>query len=241
MKIDVVVVPGELDRVDAAGTTAVVIDVLRATSTITTALANGSDSIIPCHSVEEAVSLAKGYSKGDYLLAGERKALKIDGFHLGNSPREFTGDVVSGKKILLCTTNGTTTIRAMSAARRMFVGSFLNASAVADRCVREGDDVVLVCSGRVGRLSYEDMLCAGMMAGKIAERVGAECTFTDSAKAAIALYASAKDDIRNAIASTDHGSYLISLGFEQDIDVCTTVDAYDIVPEIFDRTLIRVS
>ncbi|MBT8397581.1 MAG: 2-phosphosulfolactate phosphatase [Gemmatimonadetes bacterium] len=132
MTIDVFFSPAVVDETSVEGKTAVVIDVIRATSTLVEALANGAKAIFPTLSTEEAVKLASSLGREDTLLCGERKGLKVEGFDLGNSPAEFTAEVVGGKQLVMTTTNGTRAFAAVEAADRVLAASFLNLSAVVE-------------------------------------------------------------------------------------------------------------
>ena len=152
--------------------TAVVVDVLRASSTIVAALAAGAHAIYPVVSTEEAIKLATSLGREDALLAGERRGLKVEGFDLGNSPREFTPETVGGKRVVMSTTNGTRALVAVAGAERVLVASFLNLSAVAAACA-DAERLAVVCAGREGRFSIDDAVCAGMLLGRLKERLGA--------------------------------------------------------------------
>src|SRR5690606_19366866 len=148
VKIEVAFTPAELAGIDLGDRVVVVLDVLRATSTIVEALANGARAVSPVSTVDEAVRLAEALGREGVLLAGERRSLRIDGFDMGNSPLEFTRERVSGKQIVLTTTNGTVAILASATARRVLIASYLNLGAVAEELVHDGGPASIVCSGR---------------------------------------------------------------------------------------------
>src|SRR5437764_10007581 len=164
MKIDVFFPPLGLAAEDLGGRGVVVIDVLRATTTVVTALANGAKAVIPAATSEEAVRLASNLEKDGVLLAGERKSLKIEGFALGNSPREMTPATVAGKTIVLATTNGTPALVAAQGGEPVLVGAPVNFKAVAERArgllVQRGT-LVIVCGGRDKQFALEDAYAAG--------------------------------------------------------------------------------
>jgi len=149
---------------EMSGATAVVIDVIRATSTMVEALANGARAIYPTVSTEEAIRLANTLGREDTLLCGERKGLKVEGFDLGNSPREYENETVDGKRLVMSTTNGTRAFVAAQGANRALAGSFLNLGAVVDQ-LRTGDvgELVLVCAGKEDHFALDDALCAGLI------------------------------------------------------------------------------
>jgi 2-phosphosulfolactate phosphatase len=216
--------------------TAVVIDVLRASSTIVAALAAGAQALYPVDSTEEAIKLVTSLGRADTLLAGERKGLKIEGFDLGNSPREFTPEAVDGKKIVMTTTNGTRALVAASAADRVVVASMLNLSAVA-RSLAGASHVAVVCAGKEGRFAIEDALCAGMLLARLAG--GAELELADAGRAALALAGQFGADA-GFLSGTAAGRALAEIGLAEDVDWCARVDVHDFVPELVDRVIGRV-
>ncbi|MGH7482532.1 MAG: 2-phosphosulfolactate phosphatase, partial [Longimicrobiales bacterium] len=162
MKIHVCLTPAEVAAADVNGAAVAVIDVLRATSTIVEALANGAKAVLPVATPEEATSLLQRLDSEDVLRCGERRGARIEGFDLGNSPQEFTADRVGGKLLAMTTTNGTPALLAAAGARRVVVASFLNLRAVTDALAGE-ERVVLLCAGREGSFALEDGLCAGTL------------------------------------------------------------------------------
>src|SRR5256712_7071153 len=166
MKIDVHFTPLGFAAGDLAGRGVVVIDALRATTTIITALANGAKAVIPAATSEEAVRLASNLEKDGVLLAGERKSLKVEGFALGNSPLEMTPDVVGGKTIVLATTNGTPALVAVQGADPVLVGAPANFKALVARAravLDERGGLVIVCSGRQRHFALEESYTAGRL------------------------------------------------------------------------------
>jgi 2-phosphosulfolactate phosphatase len=226
-----------LQEVDAAAVqeqTAIVIDVLRASSTIVAALAAGAQAIYPVDSTEEAIKLATSLGRADTLLAGERKGLMIEGFDLGNSPREFTPEAVGGKKVVMTTTNETRALVAASGAERVLIASMLNLSAVA-RAVADAPRVAVVCSGKEGRFAIEDALCAGMLLARLAGGASA-LELEDAGRAALALAGAFAADA-GFLSGTAAGRALAEIGLAEDVDWCARVDAHDLVPELVDRMI----
>lgn len=236
-RVDVALVPQEVEARSLDGMTAIVIDVLRAGTTITCAIANGCDEVIPTTSVEEAVEISKAYARGDYLLCGERKGEKIDGFDLGNSPMEYTEERVRGKKIIITTSNGTGAIRAVRAADNVIVGSLWNLSAVCERATSLGKDILIVCAGEARRFALEDAVCAGMIAERIASME--DVTQSDGCLAVRRLYEGFRSDVRAALSSSEHGRYLAQIGFDADIPVSAQVDTVDAVPVLQGGHILR--
>ena len=237
MRLDVLLTPGEVLPADVAGRTVVVVDVLRATSTIVEALASGVRTIYPVASIEEALRLANTLGREAVLLSGERKALPIEGFDLGNSPRDFTPEKVGGKTLIISTTNGTVVMTAAQAAARVVIGSFLNLSAVVADLARSGSDPVLVCAGREGKFGLEDAVFAGRVAKAVMEASpDAEWELNDGARAALALvepYA----DLEALFRATAAGKQIADAGLEEDLPFCAQVDRHDLVPVLHDRQI----
>lgn len=234
MKLDVVFTPAEVDVAKLTGRTVAVIDVLRATTSVIEALANGARAVIPVETVERSVRTAAELGRDDILLCGERGSRPIEGFHLGNSPQEFTTERVSGKTLVMTTTNGTGAMLAGAAGRRCLVSAFLNADATVAELENE-EDVVLLCSGRQGRFSLEDAVCAGLIARRLAKRTNV--AFTDGADAAMRLASALGKPPLRFLKRTVAGRSLQQLGLERDVEYCGTLDRYTLVPELRDRRI----
>jgi 2-phosphosulfolactate phosphatase len=217
--------------------TAVVVDVLRASSTIVAALAAGAQSIYPVVSTDEAIKLATSLGREEALLAGERRGLKVEGFDFGNSPREFTPEAVGGKRVVMSTTNGTRALVTIAGAERVLVASFLNLSAVAAACA-DDERLAMVCAGREGRFSIDDAVCAGMLLGRLKERLGGTLEVDDAGHAALALAeAFVLDDA--LFKDTAAGRALAEIDMVDDLAWCVRVDVEDLVPELKERILRR--
>jgi 2-phosphosulfolactate phosphatase len=237
MRLDVLLTPGELMPGDIAERTVVVIDVLRASSTIVQALAAGAKALFPVASIEEALRLANTLGREEVLLCGERRALPIEGFDLGNSPGDFTPERVGGKMLVMSTTNGTGALAAATPAGRVVVGSFLNLAAVVDDLVRSGAEPVLLCSGRDGKFGLEDAVCAGRIAAAVTAAAGdAEWELNDGARAALEL-AERHEDLEALFAATAAGRQITEAGLEADLAFCARVDVHDVVPVLHDRQI----
>jgi 2-phosphosulfolactate phosphatase len=217
---------------------AVVIDVFRATSTMVTALANGCQAIIPMLTTEEAIE--RRINEPGALLGGERKALRIEGFDLGNSPFDYTPEKVGGKKVIMTTTNGTRAIEAVSKARQVWIASFLNVESIAHAIFRyleihrDTKGIVVICAGSEDRFDIPDTLCAGMLI----ETLGKEIVTNDLGRAAQMLYNIGKIDLLETVKQTEHGQLLLSLGFEKDVVYCSTSNILPIVPILRDGEII---
>lgn len=229
MLIDVLVTPQLSNNRDHGTKRIVVLDILRATSTIVTALNNGATEVIPVQEYDEVFNLVRSLGRGNCLLGGERKGFKVEGFDLGNSPLEYTRELVEGKKIILCTTNGTKAIKAFQNGMEVLIGSYLNLEHLVGYLTRNAQDITLVCSGREGNLCMEDLACAGMIAQMVAEAVPAD--LTDAAKVAInTAKQQGSASLEKFIGSAEHGLLLKEIGMGRDIKACTALNSAPILP-----------
>ena len=231
MKVQVFLTPMELDPAALPGATAVVVDVVRATTTIVEALANGARAIYPTRSTEEAVKLASSLGREDTLLCGERKGIKVEGFDLGNSPGEFTRDLVAGKRLVMSTTNGTGAFLDVQEAERVLALALTNLGAVAE-AARDADHLVVVCAGRQGRFAADDALCAG----HLLRRLGEGHQLNDAAKAVSHLASVVAAD-GAFLADTEAGRAITEIGLGADLAICGDVDRHGIVVQLRDQAL----
>lgn len=241
MRVTTYLSAAEVDPGRVAGSTAVVIDVIRATSTIVEALSAGARAVYPTLSTEEAIRLANSLGRDDTLLCGERKGLKIDGFDLGNSPTEFTPAAVGGKRLVMSTTNGTRAFLAAEDADRVITASLTNLTAVG-RAVRDAEDLVFICAGKEDRFSLDDALCAGLVLqalAAVAEGATPHDREMDDASAAVLALAESYVVDAGLLRMTAAGAALVDVGLDADLERCADVDRYSIVPEMHDR-MIRV-
>ena len=167
--LNVYALPDFFDPEELTGGAAVMIDVLRASTSIVHAFESGATEIRPCLNLDEARRIHAENQKNGFLLAGERNALPPEGFDLGNSPESFASEVVGGKSIVFTTTNGTKALGRCIKASRVFIGAFVNAAAVV-RTICEFERVHLVCAGTVGEITREDVLCAGLLVDRLLQR-----------------------------------------------------------------------
>jgi 2-phosphosulfolactate phosphatase len=174
-KVFVHLLPSLIPPGSLQGGVAVVVDVLRATTVMVHALANGAGAVIPCGEIEEARRVAAGLPSGTTILGGERGGLPIEGFDLGNSPGDYTREVCEGKTLVMTTTNGTRAILASLEAERVYIASFANLKATADELTVQflkkdhGHPVHIVCSGTEGFISLEDSLLAGALTTQLVD------------------------------------------------------------------------
>ncbi len=234
MKIDVYFQAGEPAAIDMRERIVVVIDVLRATSAIVEALVNGADSVYPAASTEEAIKLAASLGRDDTLLCGESKGLMVEGFDLGNSPREFLAQVVADKRLVMSTTNGTRAFLMAGDADRVLACCFLNLAAVVDAVVGS-EELVVVCAGRGGMFAVEDALCAGALIRRLRDG-HPEVELDDAGSAALEL--TYRFQVGAAfLARTKAGRCLTEIGLRDDLKHCAQLDRYRVVPEMEDRVI----
>lgn len=237
MKLDVILTPGELTASALADRTVVVLDILRATTSIVQALSAGAKTIFPVASIEEALRLANTFGRDEVLLAGERRCLPIEGFDLGNSPREMTAERVAGKILVMTTTNGTAAMALTTSAERVIIGSMLNLSAVIEELIRLEADPVFLCAGRERYFSLEDATCAGEFAARLMAARPGPWELNDGAYAALQLaeqFGTGVEMFRQA----QGGRAIVEAGLEADLEFCAEVDLYPIVPLLQDRNIV---
>ena len=211
--------------------TVVVVDILRATSCMTTAFAHGVKSITPFAQLSDCLA----FKAEGYLTAGERDGKKVEGFDLGNSPFEYMDSQVSGRRIAFTTTNGTQAIARSSGASEIVIASFLNLSAVARHLRKVTTNVLIVCSGWKGKVNLEDTV----FAGALAERLKADFDFAcDAPIIAQQLYENARSDLKTFLKDASHIKRLRRLNIEKDIEFCLTEDLYEGVPVIRDTEIV---
>lgn len=230
MRIDFIPSVNDIKEELIKNRTVIIIDVLRATSVITTALYHGASTVVPVMEVEDALRLAGE----NVLLGGERKALKIPGFDLSNSPLEYSDSVISGKTVVLSTTNGTKAILCSKGSGRRLIGCMLNGRAVAEYAAAAGNDITILCAGTYGRFSLDDFLCGGKIANDVREQ--RDCESDDLTTAAILAYRTSKGDVLGTVKQAAHYKYLESIGLEEDIHYCFREDRFTNIPEVFENS-----
>jgi 2-phosphosulfolactate phosphatase len=238
MRLDVFMTPAEAVPAEVTGRTVVVIDVLRASSSIVEAMASGARTIFPVPSIEEAIRLANTLGRDQVLLCGERRSLTIEGFDLGNSPAEFTAERVAGKTLVMTTTNGTASLVMAAGAGRVVVGALLNLSAVVDDLVRTGAEPVFLCSGREGRFGLDDAAAAGSIVAELLERrPEVSWQMNDGARAALALGRAFSADPLALFADSAAGRQIVAAGLEADLAFCAQTNVRDVLPVFQDRSI----
>jgi 2-phosphosulfolactate phosphatase len=221
--IDVCLSPDLMHLYEVRDKTVIVVDILRATSCMTTAFAFGIKSITPFAKLDDCLAMKE---KG-YITAGERDGKKVDGFDLGNSPFEYMEEKLKGKRIAFTTTNGTQAIAKSVGAREIVIGSFLNLSAVIEYASKSDNNVLVVCAGWKGRVNLEDTLFAGALVDRLSDHTEPDC---DAPLAAQHLYLQAKDDLNEFLKDSSHVKRLAKLNIHKDIRFCLTPDQYSVVP-----------
>ncbi len=230
MKVHSLTQASDLSSMDLSSWTVVVIDVVRASSTIATALDRGCARVIPVHTVEEAIAATEGLPREATLVGGERKGLKVPGFDLGNSPREYTKRAVAGKTLVFTTTNGTWAMRAAQGGQEVIVGAIVNAGAVVRRLKARHEDVLLVPVGRQGAPVLDDVVCAGMYVDRLASAAGAEVT--GGARLAQMVYLAYRGRLLDALRESRSGRALNRVGLGDDLLYCARASVLRTVPRL---------
>jgi 2-phosphosulfolactate phosphatase len=228
--VDVVLTADTVVAAHLAGASALVIDVLRASTSMITALGNGASEVIPVVTVEEAHARRASLG-GSALLAGERGGDPPEGFDLGNSPLEFTRERVDGRSVVMTTSNGTKALVAARPATRTGVAAFINARAAVAWAQARGTSIVLICSGEIGTLSLEDQACAGLLAARLADADPA-LTLTPLAEEARRVGVAYGREMHRLAVDAPHARTLIGKGRAADVTACLTLDTSAVVPEL---------
>ena len=228
MKIEVVATAQQVNEELVRNKTVVVIDVLRATSVITTALFNGAATVIPVASILEAESLFADFESGTALKGGERGGIIIEGFHLGNSPFSYQPQTVAGKTVILTTTNGTLAIRNSHEAKELYAVSFLNVAVAVQQILQSANGLVIVCAGTNGFFSLDDALCAGMIINELMHFTAVETD--DLGLMALFFYREGEQDLLKKLQQCKHVNYLQSIGFEKDVRYCLQANVVPVLP-----------
>jgi 2-phosphosulfolactate phosphatase len=226
MNIDLIISSDDIKREKLDGKVVVVIDMLRATTVIITALKNGCSKVIPVVDIEEALELSRK-QRDICILGGERKSLKIEGFDCANSPLEYTKEVVSGKTLIMTTSNGTRAINGSIGAEHILIGAMINGKAVSQRLLELNEDVIFVNAGTSGQFSMDDFICSGYIINCMIQSRKAD--LSDIAFTAAHIYNNHKD-IKSYLENARHFNVLKKLGLEKDLQYCCSKDLTDLVP-----------
>lgn len=241
--IHVHLLPSLFEPSDVHGGAAIIVDILRASTTITHALANGAAGVAPCGAVDDALAIRDNSEPGQCLLGGERGGIKIDGFDLSNSPEDYLSNVVGGKLIGFTTTNGTKALLRSSQADEILIGAFVNFSAVLQRLTAQAKPIHIVCAGTDGVVTGEDVLFAGAFVSAM-RSMESECQFNDAAVIAENHWLQECDALTSAkvepaLRRAQGGRNLIRLGYDKDIATSSLVDSVPVVGIVDDDNVIR--
>lgn len=239
MEIDVTFTPAELARAALRDRVVVILDVVRASTTMIQGIASGCEAFLPVRSVAAARRLARELPEANRLLGGERGGARVPGFDLGNSPWEYLPERVAGKTIVFTTTNGTAAINAARGAGETLIGAFVNLGAVTRRLAQRGSDlptgqagVTLAAAGRGGRPVLDDVACAGMMAQEVVTLLGGSCSLSDAARIAVQASVPYRGRLRELLEESASGRALLSIGYDRDLDFCARLSVLDVVPRV---------
>lgn len=232
MKIDLIISADDIKKEKIKDKSIVVIDILRATSVIITALSNGCEEVVPVIEIEEALEKVKD-KRDKYILGGERQALKIKGFDCSNSPLEYSKEVVNGKTLVITTSNGTKAIKGCLGARDILIGALINGKATGDKLIALKNDVVIVNSGTNGEFSIDDFICSGYIIDYISRNT--EVELSDISKTAKYIYNMNAD--MEFMKEAKHFNRIMELGLSRDLEYCCKKDIVNIVPQYKDGTI----
>lgn len=232
-KLEVCLSPELIHLFDLKGKIVVVVDILRATTCMTTGIAHGVSEIKPVATLEECSAL----KKEGYFTAAERNGEKVEGFDIGNSPFSYMEDRFKGEKIATTTTNGTLAITKSIDAEKVIVGSFLNLNTVANFLKSEGRDVVIHCAGWKGNYSLEDTLFAGALFESLLDSFESD---SDAAHSALTIYKAAKGNLLSTVLGSSHATRLEKHNINKDIEFCVKIDEYNVIPVLRNNSLIKL-
>lgn len=232
--IDVCLSPNLIDLYDLEGKIVVVVDILRATSVMVTALAHGAREIIPVATLEEA----KKYQQDGFLCAAERGGAQVEGFPFDNSPFSYMCEEIIGKPIVITTTNGTLAISKSVTADQVLVGAFINIEALSKYIAGQNKDVIIHCAGWKGKTNMEDTLFAGALTELLSESHDLAC---DTAHLALNYYLSVKDCLPETVKNSAHAKRLNKLEIIKDIEFCTENSKYDVIPSLQGDKLVNIN
>jgi len=229
VRVEIELVAQDTGKAVHRGDLIVVIDVLRASTSIVTSLANGAKYVIPTITLKEAIQLHKKHPR--YVLVGEREGYMPKGFDLGNSPVSLSTESLQGKNILIASTNGTKALVKSRESRWVTVGAFLNARAVAEKTLeissKNGIDISLVLAGEKNHFSLEDFVCAGAITERFPKNT---VELSDKTMAALLAFKEAKYNLLESVQKSKHAQALTNIGFTKDVEFSCQLDIYNIVP-----------
>jgi 2-phosphosulfolactate phosphatase len=242
VRLDVFFTHNEVKQGDTMGRLVAIVDVLRASTTVATALGNGAKTVIPVEGADGVIVRSREFERSAVTLAGEQKMLSIPGFDLGNSPQSFTTKAVAGKTILLTTTNGTRALLGVQGARDIVIASYVNFTAVLTMmkvAASSNTDIAIICAGEEGSFTLEDAACAGRYVRAIPKRAES-VTMNDAALASVLIEKRYGDNIAKVFKESTHGKALEAAGFGDDLAAAAEVDSYPVVPIYQDRQITKL-
>ena len=228
-RIDLYLTPTEASRAPLDGAMVVIVDVLRSCTSIAVALSNGAAKIIPVETVEEATRLAQTLDPKSRLLCGERDGKKVGGFDLGNSPRDYVKSKVERATLIFASTNASPLMAGQLDGREQRLLSYVNVGAVADAVRKGGANLAIVCAGKNGRFALEDAACAGALIRRLSDE-SSGIVLNDAAVMTCEYDRAHGRDPEAILARSEHGRYLVEIGFGDDLPVCAQVDSVPLVP-----------
>ncbi len=240
IQVSVNFAPWQIEEMSLNDKTVVVIDVLRASTTIAMALQNGAKEIIPVSNIESAVKISSSLYGDVTLRGGERNGKMIEGFNLGNSPAEYVREAVDGKSIIFLTTNGSAAMVKGRYAKNLLIAGFVNLTSVVDMLVRLESDFTLICAGQDNKFCIEDAVCAGKIIAAFEHATKMEVLPDDSALAAMALEKSVGKAVLKMLRQSAHGKFLTEIGLGDDLKTCAAVDSIPVLP-LLSGNVIRAS
>ncbi len=240
-RLDLFFTPAGVDDGVLKDCRVVVIDVLRASTSITMALSNGAHDVFVAASVSGASELAVHLARKDVLLCGERDGKMVEGFNIGNSPSDYTRERVRGRTLIFGTTNGTPALVKASHAREVYVCGFVNIDSVIRTLCQDGDTspIAILCAGNKNRFAMEDAVCGGLLVEGIRSFSGGSFTYNDAAQSAMLISRNVGDDLSYFLTQVDHGRYLVEIGMGDDLAICASLDSIPTVPVMKDGKLVK--
>jgi len=237
MKVTCIAAFADLNKSLLLGRTAVMIDALRASSTIITAISNGCDRIVPTSEANEAAAIKK-ISEGNVLLCGEIGGLKVGGFDLGNSPLEYTQEMVEDKVLIYSTSNGSVAVKGMADAEDVLIATFINATSAAEKAYSFERDVLLICAGTSGVFSTDDVMAMGCIINRMLQ-IDDSIEIDDLGRMALKLYEDSRMDIMSSLEGSSHYEFLKGLQLFDDLEYCTREDVFDVVPVYKEGVIVK--
>jgi len=241
MKLDVVFTANGLTSAEVQGRTVFVIDILRAGTTVCAALHNGARAVVPVASTEEALRLAQTLGVEETVLAGERNAIRIPGFALGNSPREMTPELVRGKTVVITTTNGTGALLAVANSPQVYLAAAANftmAGLRANEAWTRAEEILIICAGREQRFSLDDAYCAGRLVEAALGGGRGRAALNDAALATLDLVRRYGRRWERPLLASRAGRELTELGMKEDVIDAARVDSYPVLAQFQNRRVV---